>query len=105
MLRIIFLQLIVILCINISYSQNLYSAQLLNLEKEYFYTEDSILANNLLVQKFDLHLKNNVCSMDVLNDAKRINFTLIKDSILRNRFLWNASLVSYFNKDNYYSKI
>lgn len=102
MLRIIIPVLFCINCISHILGQVDFNSHLMELEKEYYDAKNDTIKNLLVIKKIDLYLSENKTSQEVLHEVKRVDYSMLPNSDLHS-FLWNASLIAYFNKDTYYS--
>lgn len=102
MRQLIILLFISIVCTNFGISQFEFSSKLVKLEKEYFDSKNEMVKNQILVKKVNEYILNNSISKEVLSEVKRINYSLLPAEE-QTSFLWNASLISFLNRDTYYS--
>ena len=107
-MRITITILITLLAVTDFLGQQSFNNELLLLEQKIYTCRNDTERIVYNVQKFDLFISNKDYSTDALKEAKRIDYELIRDTISRFRFLWNASLVANLNNDkslaSYYYK-
>ena len=99
MFRIIF-TLTALACTGSPFSQESKAEKLLAIEKQVYVCTNDTLKQQLLLSKVDLLLANKEQDERVFREVKRISGDLL-DSLSRERFYWNAALLSYLNKENY----
>jgi hypothetical protein len=102
MFRSIILSFLCLFCIEGFHAQMDISSSLLKLEQEIYISESDSISNDLIIQKIGLYLKNGDHSKSVLQEFKRLNFTIV-DSLDRSRLFWNATLIAYFNDDVFHA--
>src|SRR3989338_8492688 len=79
------------------FSQSSFEKDLLSIEKEIFLCNDDKQTSKLNLQKLDIYIEHKDFSYAAFNEARRINYKLVIDSIEQRRFLWNASLIAKLN--------
>ena len=93
----------IILIILFLFTNNLRSQQntdslLFDLEKQIFVSSNDTSSAYLISQKINIYLKLGKFDSLLLNEIERMNYHLLKDTLKISNFLWNASLMNYFNK-------
>lgn len=101
--RIITLACILLFCTKTSKGQTHTSDSILtSIEMEYFICPNDSLKNELLYTKLNVYVQNNLINQDALKETKRIDAEYLSGKN-KNNYLWNASVISYLNKDIFYS--
>jgi hypothetical protein len=100
---IIYLILFICLCINSFFSQESLDSKLLTIEEKIYTEINDTMANDLVIEKVNLLLKEEKYDDRILNEIKRVKINLMNNEIVKSSFLWNASLISYLNAETYTS--
>lgn len=87
----------------IGIAQDSFAAQLLKLEEQLYNAQNDTMKNSCALNKFNLYLTHQNYSKNAFSEARRIDYTLIKDIDQRNNFLWNASIIAYLNIERDYA--
>lgn len=102
----------IIICLILLISFKLYAqdiSTLVEFEKQFIIAKNDTSKNNILLEKFNYCLKNELIDSNTLILGKRINYQYIKDKKTLSMFFWNMSLLALLNNDlsyaiNYESK-
>ena len=87
------------LCTEQVLSQPGFQQKLLLLEKQVFSSTDASTKAEWILKKLDCHIEHKSFLEEALNEAKRIQYSHLSDTISQRRFLWNASLLFYIHGD------
>ena len=101
MLRIISL-LSLLFCITDSLSQSSFTDRLLKLEQQRFEAPNESVKTQLSLEKINWYLSHDSIGASLFQEIKRVDYKSLSESIQRD-FLWNATFVSYINKEPYRS--
>jgi hypothetical protein len=88
--------------INLSLAQDSLSKQLLAFEQDIYSQEDVCLKQKLILTKIDFLIEHELLNSLAFMEVKRIQVEFLDRSETQ-RFLWNASIISYFNNEIYHS--
>ncbi len=87
-----------------SFSQTSFSDSLLNLEKRIYTCLNDTVKQALILNKITFCLANELPNTAILNEVKRVNYSLLPATPHKQIFFWNACLVAYFNDDINYAQ-
>jgi len=71
---------------------------------QYLVAKNDTAKNNVLIEKFNYCLKNQLLESSTLELGKRINYNFIKEKGILNHFFWNMALLSLVNKELNFAK-
>jgi hypothetical protein len=98
-------RIIIILSILLSFTEHFsaqgsFDMQLLKLERKIVECKSDTERIPFCLQKMDLYIDSSEIGADALTEAKRIDYRMIPDSVVRLRFLWNAALLAHLQKES-----
>ncbi len=103
-MRLLIISLLVCFCMNKSFGQVDYEAQMLALEKQIYYEENDSLLSNYALEKFNLSIPNGDYERSFM-ELKRVNDNFIVEDNIKKDFFWNAALVSKLSSNYEYANI
>ena len=90
--------IILFLFINRLSSQQNTDSLLFNIEKQIFVSKNDTSIAHLILQKTTIYFNLNQFDSLLLQETERLNYKLLKDSLIVSHFLWNTALANYLNK-------
>lgn len=103
-MRLLITSLLICFCMNKTFGQSDYEAQMLKLEQVVFLEGNDSIANESFLKKFNLSLSQSDFKRS-FTELRRVNDSYINDSAQKADFYWNASLVSKLSGDPEYANI
>lgn len=103
-MRQIIIALVAIVLFTNNYAQSGLDSNLLALEKQLFESANDTGKAMIRLKKIGLYIAANDYSEHAFTEMRRIDFSLLQDSIVKSTFLWNATLLSQLNKKTDYAK-
>lgn len=100
-MRSITIILIILISSSHFYGQQFFENDLLVLEKKIYASHSEVERNTYCFEKFNVYIANKNYSVDALQEAKRVKYDLLNDSVAQYRFLWNAAMVAHLNEEKY----
>lgn len=86
------------------YGQSVLNDSLLHYEYAYFKNTSDSIKQNILLKKVKLYLNAGLTGPETFNEIKRINYSALNASQIKESFLWNAAVIAYLNDDIPYSR-
>ena len=87
------------LFINKLSSQQNTDSLLFAIEKQIFVPQNDTSIAQLILQKTSIYYNLGQLDSLLLNETERLNYKLLKDSLVISHFLWNTTLANYLNKN------
>ena len=97
----------IIICSLLLFSTKILSqdvSTLVNYEMQYLVAKNDTAKNNVLIEKFNYCLRNQLIDSTTFELGKRIKQNFIKNKDILNHFLWNMALISLINKELNFAK-
>lgn len=104
MTRLIFITKLIVLTCSVCAAQTVSPDSLLAYEYRYFNTIEKEAKETALIGKINYYLRNNYTGKELFNEINRIDPGALEIR-LKNKFLWNAALISYINNETAHARL